>query len=373
MRTRIIKLTGSRGQSDAVRAAVEVLERGGLVAFPTETVYGVGARADLPHAVADLREAKGRSEEKAFTVHVDSKQAALRYIDTPTGLAQRLMRKVWPGPLTIIVPAPDAAKATAPGQPSPAAQEVMYHDGWVGLRCPDDLVACEILRGAGGPVIASSANAAGNPPPRSGDEVLRDLNDKVDLLIDTGRTRYSKPSSIVQVTGNHYELLREGVYDAGSIARLAALKILFVCTGNTCRSPMAAGLAAKMLADRMHLSVDELAAHGVVVHSAGTAGGFGHATEPAIRAMAHRGIDISQHVSTALTPELVHQSDFVFTMTQSHRDAAIRMEKSAESRIVELLPGEDLADPVGGSDADYEACAQAIERGLKVRIEEILT
>ena len=372
METKILRPEKGSGITELVRQAAAELRAGGIVVMPTETVYGIGARADLPQAVDALRAAKGRGVEKAFTVHVDSRQSALPFMAAPSGLAQRLMRKAWPGPLTLIVPAAEGAEDRGTSAWSRTVRDVMFLDGWVGLRCPDDPIAGELLLAAGGPVIASSANLAGNPAPRTGEEAIREMNGKANLLIDAGQTRYSKPSTIVKLTGHGYEILREGVYDAGSIARLAALKLLFVCTGNTCRSPMAAGLAAKMLAERLQCAIHELPARGIFVQSAGTAGGMGRAAAPAIHVMANRGIDISQHSSTALTSELVHQADFVFTMTRNHWDAAVRLAKSAEARISELIPGEDLADPVGGSEAEYEACARTIEKGLTVRMEEVL-
>lgn len=346
--------------------------RGGLVAFPTETVYGLGARADLPEAVAKLRVAKGRSAEKAFTVHVDSRTSALRFIPSPTGLAKRLMRKAWPGPLTLIIASTEINADTSPSGLSPATRKAIFYDGWVGLRCPDDPFAGELLRAATAPIVASSANIAGNPPPHTAEAVLRDLDGTVDLLIDGGRTRHGKPSSIVKLHGNRYELIREGVYDAGSIARLAAMKLLFVCTGNTCRSPMAAGLASKGLADRLNCRIADLPDHGIFIQSAGTAGGYSGAANAAIRVMAQRGIDISNHSSTVLTPELVHQADFVFTMTHEHRAVAVGLARSAEDRVRVLIPGKDLPDPVGGTLEDYEACARTIEEGLASRIEEVL-
>jgi len=371
METKVLRTGNGVGIAESVRTAADMLRAGGVVVFPTETVYGVGARADLPNAVTSLRAAKGRGVEKAFTVHVDSRQSALAFMAPPSGLTQRIIRKTWPGPLTLIVPA--AEEVVSHGKKLPASvHEAVFLEGWVGLRCPDDQVAIEMLHAAGGPVIASSANVSGNPAPRTGEEALRELNGKVDLVIDAGQTRYSRPSTIVKVVGDQFEVLREGVYDAGSVARMAALKLLFVCTGNTCRSPMAAALASKLLADKLHCDIHELPARGVIVQSAGIAGGFGRAAAPAVRVMAQRGLDISQHASTALTPELVHQADFVFTMTHGHTEEAVRMAKSAESRVTELIPGEDLADPVGGTEADYEACARTIEKGLLARIEEVL-
>ena len=100
-------------------------------------------------------------------------------------------------------------------------------------------------------MVASSANAAGEPPPRDAQEVLGGLQGRIDLLLDGGTTRFAKGSTIVRVRAAGYSMIREGVLDAGVVQRMAILRILFVCTGNTCRSPMAAGLARKLIAERL--------------------------------------------------------------------------------------------------------------------------
>ncbi|MBI4719209.1 MAG: threonylcarbamoyl-AMP synthase [Planctomycetes bacterium] len=357
---------------EAVRQAAEILTSGGLVAFPTETVYGLAARADVSAAMHRLRQVKGRAAEKAFTVHLGARADAARFAPEINAVARRLIRKAWPGPLTVILPVPDPGRAPIMSQVDPSACEAMYYDHMIGLRCPDDPVAEALLRAVPAPVVAASANLAGNPPPQSGEEVLRDLDGKIDFLIDAGRTKYSRPSTIVRMKDQTYEVVRPGVYDAGSVERLATLRILLVCTGNTCRSPMAAGLAGKLAADKLGCDMSSLPARGVLVSSAGTAGGLGRAAPHAVTVLARRGIDISGHTSTALTAEQVRLADHVFVMTDAHRDAVIDLVPQVADRVQLLLPDQEVGDPVGGTEEDYEACAQLIERGVRARLEEVL-
>jgi tRNA threonylcarbamoyl adenosine modification protein (Sua5/YciO/YrdC/YwlC family) len=358
--------------ADAIREASEVLERGGLVAFPTETVYGLGARADHAGAMGRLRAVKSREPNKAFTVHIAAREDAARFVPGIGGLAGRFVRKGWPGPLTLVMTVDDPSSAPVMVGRNGAAAEAMYYDHTIGLRCPDDGVAQRLLRAVDAPIVAASANLAGNPPPRSGAEVLRDLDGKIDLLIDSGRTKYAKPSTIVRVTGSSYEVVREGVYDAGIVERLSTVRLLFVCTGNTCRSPMAAGLAEQMLAERLGCKPSELRARSVVVQSAGTGGGTGGASPHAIKVMAQRGIDLSDHVSTALSAEVIQQSDYIFAMMRTHRDTIVQMVPAAESRVMLLLGNDDVRDPMGGAEEDYERCAQTVERGLRTRLQEVI-
>lgn len=371
MATHVIKVDRSGDFREFTRQAGQVLSSGGLVVFPTETVYGLAARADDPKAMARLRDVKNREVQQGFTVHLAHRQDAGSYVNRMPPLASRLIRKAWPGPLTVLLEEENPDSVPILAGRSATAKDALFYNRTVGLRCPDDPVSQSILENVDAPVVAASANPAGRPPPRTGDEVLKGLEGKFDLLVDAGRTRYARASTIVRVTDSKYTFVREGVLDAGIIARMALVQILFVCTGNTCRSPMAAGLARKILAERLGCDMQSLEQHGVRVISAGTAGGVGPASSGAVKALAQRGIDLSGHTSTALTPGLIQQADHVFVMTQGHLDAVLSIAPWAESKASLLLDAQDVEDPVGASDEEYEVCARMIERGLRERLQEV--
>lgn len=365
--------SGSLGPvASAIERAVQVLEQGGLVALPTETVYGLAVRADRPEAVARLRSIKERDRSKALTVHIGSPDQAAAFVPDLAGLAARLIRKAWPGPLTLILSVDDPSAAPVMAGLNGSVATTLYHNGTIGLRCPDQQVTERILKSADGPVVASSANRAGLPPPWMGEDVLRSLDGQIDLLIDANRTKFAKPSTIVRVAGSSYNVVREGVLDSGIIERLSKLGVLFVCTGNTCRSPMAAGMARKLLADRLRCGIEGLAGRGVEVCSAGTSGGGGGASPAAVAVMARRGVDLSAHRSEALTADTIRQADYIFVMTQSHLDRVLDLEPAAEGRVSLLLSDRDVRDPMGGSEEEYEACAKAIEEGLAIRLQEVV-
>jgi protein-tyrosine phosphatase len=372
MKSKVRKIEPGGDYRDAVSEAAACLAEGGVVVFPTETVYGVGARATNPKALARLREIKQRPDEKPFTVHIGSRSAVDRFVPQLQGMGRRLTEKAWPGPLTLIFDVPEARQAPVIQESSPEHVSAMYHEGTIGIRCPDDYVALGVLGQAGVPIVAASANPAGAPAPVTAEEALATLDGQVDLVLDAGRTRYARPSTIVHVTvDGGYEFVREGVLDERTIRRLTNVHFLLVCSGNTCRSPMAEGLLRHLLAERIGCSDAELEERGYHVESAGVSAFAGASPSPqGVEALRARNIDISSHRSRPLTLELVHRADYIFTMTRSHLQAIHELAPGGTDRA-RLLNEVEIEDPIGSSEAVYARTADQLERALRHRLEEI--
>jgi len=200
--TRVVAVDPSAPEPVAFQEAAGCLLRGGLVAFPTETFYGLGANALDREALARVFKVKGRSESKPLLVLVDSLKMAESLALEVSGLARQLMAVWWPGPLTLVV------RAT-PELPS----ELTAGTGTVGMRIPDHPVALGLVRAARFPVTAPSANPSGEEPPTTAEGVWRFFEGKIDLILDGGAVPGGRPSTIVDVSVSPPRLLRAGALD----------------------------------------------------------------------------------------------------------------------------------------------------------------
>ena len=180
--------------------AVEKLKNGEVVAFPTETVYGLGAIATNEQAVAKIFEAKGRPSDNPLIVHVGESQQILKYVNEVTIKAQKCIDAFWPGPLTLILHA----------KPNVFAPNVTAGLSTVGLRMPDHPVALELLKMLGEPVAAPSANRSGKPSPTTALHVEKDLQGRIPLILDGGATGIGLESTVVDFTVNPPVILRPG-------------------------------------------------------------------------------------------------------------------------------------------------------------------
>jgi protein-tyrosine phosphatase len=365
----------------ALQLAVEALAQGKLVAFPTETVYGVGAVATNDQAYEALVSLKSRPGVVPFAIHMGSPDEAGRYVDLSSPMLSRLIRRVFPGPVTLVLQVSDAtigAKCEQLGI-DPAKADRIYHNNTVGLRCPDHAVTSVLLDPAkvGGPVVASSANLRGQEPPKTADDVIASLDGQdVAYVVDGGTCVFARPSTVVRVTENpngsaDFLVEREGVFDEPTIRRMLQWTMLLVCSGNTCRSPMAEVLARKVLAEDKGMTMDQLEDAGIRVLSAGTSAMSGMpATEQAVQVMHQMGLDLSGHRSRSLSAEMIRDADVVYCMTESHRQGVLSLVPGAKHKV-ELLDGaSDIADPFGSDVTTYARCAEVIRRRLAQRLKE---
>lgn len=359
------------------RKAAHILRSGGLVIFPTETVYGVAASAASSAGIERLRQLKVQGDAQAFTIHLADPALAQRYIDTSNAVLKRLLRKIFPGPVTIVVDVSDdqiSERLRLLGL-AEVERDHLYYRNTAALRCPDHPLSQQILGALDEPVVAGPANRLGQPYPLEASEAAEATGEQVDLVVDGGRCRYSKPSTVVRIRGDGLSssvtIERVGVYDERIIRKLMRWTMLLVCSGNTCRSPIAEAICRELVADQRGVQPNELESVGLNVVSAGiqTTAGL-HASEEAITAMANQGLDLSCHRSQRLTSRLVYEADVIYGMTEAHCEAIRQLVPDAVDKVQRLDPTGDVEDPIGSGLNCYQRTAELIRSRLVQRLKE---
>lgn len=205
MNTQIFKLSLNETESEHISVAAEILKRGGLVAFPTETVYGLGGNASDKNAAEKIYAAKGRPSDNPLIIHVAEPEDAEKYAYT-NELYYKLAKAFMPGPLTVILP----KKETVP-------KEVTGGLDTVAVRCPSHPLAKALIKAADTAIAAPSANLSGSPSPTCGEHVIRDMNGRIDAIIDGGASEIGLESTIIKLDEKKVTLLRPGAITADAL------------------------------------------------------------------------------------------------------------------------------------------------------------
>lgn len=330
------------------------LRRGELCALPTETVYGLAVLPSHRGGVERARAMKGRPSDQPFTWHIAEREDLQPLVADVPHTARRLLDRYWPGPLTVVLPARGG--------------------GTAGVRLPAHAFTRQVITAAGEPLWLSSVNRTGEPPLLDPALIAERHGDELSLVVDDGPSPLGMASTIVRKTGPRMEVLREGILSAAEVLRTAADLVLFVCTGNTCRSPLAEVLARDATARALGVPPAEVLAYGVQFASAGISTMDGvPASEGSLAAAAEVGLDLTDHQTRQLDPELVDRADLVFCLAASHRQAILAEVPEAAPRVRMLRPdGLDITDPYGGELSGYRRVRDEIRAAIGARLPQWL-
>jgi protein-tyrosine phosphatase len=355
-------------QQVVLEHVVRMLCQGQMVVFPTETGPCAAASAIHPASVRRLKSAMNGGGEageapapQPVCVGVRGQEDARDWVPHLSVVGRRLARRMWPGPLTLQVK--EGIEVGLAGQLPTETRQAVSPDGVLRLRSPQHPAIYHALGMCPVPLVLGRTAQGVKDPGLA----------ETDVVIFDERVSEEALPTVVELQGDGYRVVETGIIPPDLLQQQVACVVLFLCTGNTCRSPLAEALCKKRLAEQVGCTVEELPNRGFLVLSAGLAAmPGGRAAPEAITTAETFGADLNAHASRRLTEDLVAQADYLIGMTRSHLQALEDHFHRLGSKPRLLSPvGEDLPDPIGHPLEIYQECARIIWDALGPLLEEL--